>query len=120
VLPYTDERVVVREVARVLRPGAVWELSVHGVGYYLRGLLGSTFKQRVYAARTLLNTIVYRATGRRWLGDTIYQSARRLRRDLERQGLHVTHITPSPTFAGLPYFIYLRVEKTAKPPAARG
>ena len=32
VLPYTDERVAVREVARVLRPGAVWELTAHGIG----------------------------------------------------------------------------------------
>jgi SAM-dependent methyltransferase len=120
VLPYTDERVAVREVARVLRPGAVWELTVHGVGYYVRILLRAPLRRRIYAARTILNTVVYRATGRRWLGTSIYQSLRRLRRDLERQGVLVTRLTPSPTFAGLPYFIYLRAEKTQAPPAARG
>jgi SAM-dependent methyltransferase len=125
VLSYTDERVAVREVARVLRPGAVWELTVHGVGYYLRILLRSPLRRRLYAARTLLNTLVYRVTGRRWLlGTTIYQSVPRLTRDLERQGVRITGLTPSPTFAGLPYFIYLRAEKTAAlppaSPAARG
>jgi hypothetical protein len=106
-------------MARVLRPGAVWELTVHGAGYDLRSLLRSPLRRRVYAARTMLNTVVYRATGRRWLlGTTIYQSARRLTRDLERQGIRVTRVTPSPTFAGLPYFIYLRAENTAAPPAA--
>ena len=116
VLPYTHERVAVREVARVLRPGAGWELSVHGIGYYLRLLLRSPFRRRVYAARTILNTLVYRATGARWLvGTTIYQSTARLTRDLERHGIRVTRVTPSPTFAGLPYFIYLRVEKMIAP-----
>lgn len=121
VLPYTDERMVVREVARVLRPGAVWELTVHGIGYYLRSLLLSPLRPRIYAARTILNTLIYRATGARWLvGDTIYQSTARLTRDLERQGVRVTRVTPSPTFAGLPYFIYLRAEKTGAPSATSG
>jgi ubiquinone/menaquinone biosynthesis C-methylase UbiE len=112
VLPYTDERVAVREVARVLRSGAVWELTVHGIGYYLRSLLLSPLRQRIYAARTILNTLVYRATGARWLvGTTIYQSTARLTRDLQRQSIRVMRVTPSPTFARLPYFIYLRVEK---------
>jgi ubiquinone/menaquinone biosynthesis C-methylase UbiE len=113
VLPYTDEQMAVREVARVLRPGAAWELSAHGLGYYLRSLLLSPLPRRVYAARTILNTLVYRVTGARWLlGTTIYQSTARLTRELQRQGIHVTRVTPSPTFAGLPYFIYLRAEKT--------
>ena len=87
---------------------------MHGAGYYLRILLRSPLRRRAYAVRTMLNTVVYRATGRRWLlGTTIYQSARRLTRDLEAQGIRITRITPSPTFAGLPYFIYLRAEKTA-------
>ena len=112
VLPYTDERVAVREVARVLRPGAVWELTVHGLGYYLRSLLLSSLRPRVYAARTIVNTLVYRATGARWLvGNTIYQSTARLTRDLREHNIRVTRITPSPTFVGLPYFIYLRAEK---------
>jgi ubiquinone/menaquinone biosynthesis C-methylase UbiE len=118
VLPLTDERMVVREVARVLRPGAVWELTVHGIGYYLRMLLLAPLRRRIYAARTILNTLVYRLTGARWLvGTTIYQSTARLRRDLRRHGIRVTRVTPSPTFAGLPYFIYMRVEKAGGPAA---
>ena len=119
VLPYTDEQTAVREIARVLRPGASWELSAHGLGYYLRSLLLSPLPRRVYAARTILNTLVYRLTGSRWLlGTTIYQSTARLTRDLQRQGVRVTRVTPSPTFAGLPYFIYLRAEKTGTPSAS--
>lgn len=117
VLPYTDERAAVREVVRVLRPGGVWDLTAHGLGYYMRMLVRSPLKPRVYAARTILNTLVYRATGARWLlGTTIYQSAVRLTRDLEAHGIRVARITPSPTFAGLPYFIYLRLEKMGAPP----
>jgi ubiquinone/menaquinone biosynthesis C-methylase UbiE len=116
VMPYTDERVAVREVARVLRPGAVWDLTVHGLGYYVRILLLAPVRRRVYAARTILNTLVYRATGVRWLvGTSIFQSAARLTRDLERHVVAVTSVTPSPTFAGLPYFMYLRAKKTGSP-----
>lgn len=119
VLPYTDEQMAVREVARVLRPGAAWEVSGHGLGYYLRSLLLSPLRRRVYAARTILNTLVYRVTGARWLlGTTIYQSTARLTRDLQRQGIRVTRVTPSPTFAGLPYFIYVRAEKMGTPSAS--
>jgi SAM-dependent methyltransferase len=113
VLPYTDERVAVREVARVLRPGAAWEVTAHGLGYYLRILLLAPVRRRVYAARTILNTLLYRATGRRWLlGTTIYQSTARLARDLGAHGVVITRITPSRRFCGLPYFIYVRAEKT--------
>jgi hypothetical protein len=78
--------------------------------------LRSPLKPRVYAARTILNTLVYRATGARWLlGTTIYQSGVRLARDLAAHGIRVARITPSPTFAGLPYFIYFRLEKLGAP-----
>jgi ubiquinone/menaquinone biosynthesis C-methylase UbiE len=118
VLPYTEERMAVSEIARVLRPGAGWELTVHGIGYYLRILLLAPVRRRVYAARTILNTLLYRATGWRWLlGTTIYQSSARLTRDLQRHRVRVTRVTPSPTFAGLPYFIYMRVEKAGGPAA---
>jgi ubiquinone/menaquinone biosynthesis C-methylase UbiE len=118
VLPYTDERVAVREVARVLRPGAVWDLTVHRLGYYLRSLLLSSLGPRVYAARTIVNTLLYRATGARSLvGNTVYQSTARLTRDLRQHNIRVTRMTPSPTFVGLPYFIYLRAEKVDAPSA---
>ncbi len=65
-----------REIARVLRGGATWHVTVHGLGYYLEYLfLSHSVKRRIYALRTIFNTVLYRVTGARWLAcDTIYQS----------------------------------------------
>jgi SAM-dependent methyltransferase len=114
VLPYTDEERAVREVARVLRGAGVGELATHGAGYYLRYLLMSrSLKRRVYALRTLINTMFYRITGRRLAGDTLYQSRWRMALYGKRYGLSVVRLTPSPRFLGLPVFQYLRVAKRA-------
>jgi SAM-dependent methyltransferase len=111
VLPYTDEAVAVSEMARVLRAGATWHLTVHGVGYYLDyAILSGSLKRRVYALRTMINTGVYRATGARWIaGDTIYQSLRSLSRYCGRAGLRITRMTASPKFLCTPVFVYLRL-----------
>jgi SAM-dependent methyltransferase len=110
VIPYTDEASAVREIARVLRPGAVAHISYHGLGYSLRYLLTDhNWKRRVYGARTIANTIVYRASGRRlpgFWGDTIYQSASRLLAYYQRSGLELVDAHPSGRFAGAPVFIY--------------
>ena len=68
----------VHEIARVLRRGAAWELSAHGLGYHLRSLLLSPLPRRVYAARTILTTLVYRLTGSRWLLGTTSTSPPRV------------------------------------------
>jgi SAM-dependent methyltransferase len=115
VLPYTDESGVVREIARVLRPGGGARLSGHGAGYYLRYLVsGPSWKYRVYAVRALLNTWLYAASGRRlpgFAGDTVYQSDRRLRSYYSRNGLSLVGTGPAPRFLGLPVFIYHSVRK---------
>ena len=55
-------------------------------------------------------------TGRRipgFLGDTLYQSERRLDRYYRKNKLHLWERTPSPKFLGLPVFIYHTVEKVS-------
>src|SRR5260370_36482585 len=91
VLPYTDERRAIAEIARVLAEGGVAVVYLHGLGYSLRYLLKPEgWKLSVYAARTIVNTIIYRLTGRRLpgsLGDTTFQSDRRRRRHYRSGGL---------------------------------
>jgi SAM-dependent methyltransferase len=117
VVPYTDEARAVAEIARVLRPGGTARVSYHGLGYNLRYLLaGSGWKHRVYAARTIANTFVYRATGRRlpgFWGDTLYESAPSLRRYYRRSRLEILEAQPSPGFAGAPVFIYHTLRRVA-------
>jgi len=110
VIPYTDEASAVREIARVLRPGGVAHVSYHGLGYSLRYLFTDpNWKRRVYGARTIANTMVYRASGHRlpgFWGDTIYQSPSRLLAYYRRSGLELIDAHPSGRFAAAPVFIY--------------
>ena len=88
VLPYTDERRAIEEIGRVLATGGVAVLYLHGLGYSLRYLLKpDSGSVRLYAARTIVNTVVYRLSGRRlpgFLGDTLFQSDRRVAAVLPR------------------------------------
>jgi SAM-dependent methyltransferase len=116
VIPYTDEASAVGEIARVLRRGGLAHVSYHGLGYSLRYLLADpNWKRRVYGARTIVNTLVYRASARRlpgFWGDTIYQSAPRLLSYYRRCGLELIDTHPSGTFAGAPVFIYHTLRRT--------
>jgi SAM-dependent methyltransferase len=109
VIPYTDERLAVAEIGRVLAPGGVALLYLHGLGYFLRYLLRpDTWRRPVYAAKSILNTAVYRLTGRRlpgFLGDTLFQSERRLYRYYLSTGLKCEATIPSRRFVGRPVFI---------------
>jgi SAM-dependent methyltransferase len=110
VVPYTDEALAVRELARVLRPGGIARVSYHGLGYYLRYLLTDpNWKIRIYGARSIVNTLVYATTGRRlpgFWGDTTFQAQRRLRGYYAEAGLELIDDRPAPTFIGAPVFIY--------------
>lgn len=120
VLPYTDESRALAEIARVLKPGGVGHLCYHGAGYYVRYLVAAeNWKFRVYGLRTLLNTWVYSLSGRRlpgFLGDTIYQSRRRLGRHYRGSGLLLRRTAEAKTFWGWPVFIYHVVEKAENRP----
>jgi len=110
VIPYTEESAAIAEIARVLPPGGTARISYHGLGYFLRYLLADrNWKVRVYGLRSIVNTLVFAMTSRRlpgFLGDTLYQSERRLRRYYEANGLDLIEVHPSPSFAGAPVFIY--------------
>jgi SAM-dependent methyltransferase len=109
VIPYTDEQLAIAEIGRVLAPGGVALLYLHGLGYSLRYLLKpDIWRRSVYAAKTILNTVVYRLVRRRLpgrLGDTLFQSETRLRRCYRSAGLTLESSIPSRRFVGRPVFI---------------
>jgi len=109
VIPYTDEQLAIAEIGRVLAPGGVALLYLHGLGYSLRYLLKpDIWKRSVYAAKTILNTVVYRLVRRRLpgrLGDTLFQSETRLRRCYRSAGLTLESTIPYRRFVGRPSFI---------------
>jgi SAM-dependent methyltransferase len=109
-LPYTNERSAIREIGRVLRPGGIAYLVTHGSGYYLRYLLrDARFAYRIYGARSLLNSWMWATTGRRlpnFLGDTIYQSRKRLNEYYRVERLDLIHEWASPKYLGFPVFLY--------------
>jgi len=114
VIPYTDERKSVAELVRVAKKKGEVRVSYHGSGYYLRYLfVGPGLSRRIYACRTLLNIWVYAVFGRRlpgFVGDTLYQSKRRLNRYY--QSLEVQcHTASSLTFLGSLVLIYQRLER---------
>jgi len=115
VLPYTREEAVIAEFARLLKPGGVCYLTGHGAGYSMRYILISpVLKHRFYGLRTLVNTWLWLITGRRlpgFLGDTIYQSRRRLAKYFREQDLFLIKDIASKRFLGFPVFTFQTLEK---------
>lgn len=117
VIPYTDERLAIAEIGRVLAPGGVAVLYLHGLGYSLRYLVRpepNLWKLCLYAVRTIGNTAVYRLFGRRlpgFLGDTLFQSEARMRRYYRAAGLSLESTLQSARFLGHPVFITHVVRK---------
>lgn len=105
-LPYTDERKAITEIGRVAKSKASVSLITHGAGYYLRYIVEGSLREKVYAARTILNTWLYVTTGQRLLSDTLYQSRSRLLKAYQRSGLGLSHETRTPTYCGLSVFLY--------------
>lgn len=114
-IPYTDESRALREMGRILKPGAHGFFCYHGFGYFLRYILmGSSFRMRFYGMRSVLNTWFYRITGRRlqgFWGDTLYQTHGRLLTYYRRDGLKLLQSRVGKTFLGRPVFIYHAIEK---------
>src|SRR5215213_3168156 len=114
VLSYPQEDKAIREIARVLKRNSSCYLANIGSGYYLRYLLLGSWKDRLYGLRTLVNTWYWAMTNRRmpgFLGDTIYQSNRRLRRYFKENGLQVVSERQT-CFLGFPVFIYTELLTT--------
>ena len=119
VLSFTDEDRAFAEIARVLRPGGRLEALYQGPGFALRDLLlGRSARKRIYGARSLANSVGVALAGLRlpgWLGDTAHVTHGRLARHYRRYGLRLVTHTPSPTFLGLPVYIYHSAERTGGP-----
>lgn len=115
VLPFTDEDKAFSELARVLRPGAPVEAYYLGAGFALRDLLLNKHpRKRYYGARTLVNTILRGFVGRTLpgrFGDAVFTTHERLAELYARHGFTLRTHTPSPTFLGLPVFIYHSAER---------
>ena len=109
VLPYTDERLALAEISRILSPGGVALLYLHGLGYFVRLLVWpAEWRHVVYGVRTIVNTFFYRIFARRlpgFLGDTIYQSDGRMARYYQQSGLTLEGRLPFRKFMGLPVFM---------------
>ncbi len=118
VICLTDEPSALQELSRVLKAGGRAHFAYLGAGYYLRYLLVSrSWKHRFYGLRTLVNTWMYSAFGCRlpvFLGDTLYQSRRRLAKYYRKSGFRLVREAPANTFMGFPVFIYQTLEKTVQ------
>lgn len=114
-LSYTDDRKALAEFARVLRPGGTAYIITHGAGYYLEYLLKSrSFATRVYGLRSLVNTFALSLAKKRlpgFLGDTIYQSEKRLATIYAKVGFQLQSERTTHGPLGKPVFIYHRVAK---------
>lgn len=111
VLSLTLEDEAIREIARVVKRNCRWYLAVQGSGYYLRYFLFGSWKERLYGLRTLINSWWWIIAHRRlpgFIGDTIYQSPRRLRRYFKSNGLEIVSERQR-CFLGFPVFIYTEV-----------
>jgi SAM-dependent methyltransferase len=111
VLPYTLEDDALREIRRVVKQNCKCYLAGNGSGYYLNYFLLGSLKERIYGLRALLNTWWWILTHRRlpgFVGDTIYQSDRRLRSYFKSNGFQVVSQQQT-RFLGFPVFIYTDV-----------
>jgi ubiquinone/menaquinone biosynthesis C-methylase UbiE len=94
-LPYTDNRLTLAEIARVLQPGGVLLLKIHHARFYLdemrRALAERCWLTAVHDARVLVAGAIYHVTRtqkrNRWLGGETFQTTWLLRRELARLGL---------------------------------
>lgn len=116
-IPYMDERRAIAECARVLRPGGALNISCHGDGFALEYLLGRRpFHYRVYAVRMLVNTALYRLTGRRlpgFLGDSLCESDRAMRRYYAASGLRLERAEVMSRWLGVPQYFCHRATRSA-------
>lgn len=115
VLPFTEEDAAFAEIARVLRPGGRLEAAYLGPGFALRDLLfGRTLRKHYFGARVLVNSILMSLFGRKLpgrYGDTVHVTPGRLAAYYARHGFVLRLHTPSPTFLGVPVFIYHTVDR---------
>jgi ubiquinone/menaquinone biosynthesis C-methylase UbiE len=116
-LPYTHNARALAEASRVLRPGGLYLLKIHGVRFYF-DLLRRAIRSRklmpiVYACRVLVAGSIYHLSGRqsrtRIPSTETFQSEWLLRRELSRCGLAILGKTPDSNSL-TPSFVILKSE----------
>lgn len=111
VLAFTLEDQAMREIRRVVKSNRKCYLAFNCSGYYLRYVLLGSWKERIYGLRAIVNTWWWVLTHRRlpgFVGDTVYQSERRLHRYFKENGFQVVSQRQR-SFFGFPVFIYAEV-----------
>lgn len=118
VVPYTDERRVVAEWARVVKPGGRVNVTLHGIGYGVACVVrGPGVKRRLYGVRMLINTWWYGFVGHRlpgFLGDTLCQTSRRMKAYYRENALTLQQEHVVGRIAGLPQFLCHFILKEAE------
>jgi SAM-dependent methyltransferase len=111
VLAFTLEDEAMREIRRVVKPNCKCYFAFNGSGYYLSYFLFGSWKERIYGLRALVNTWWWAISHRRlpgFIGDTVYQSDRRLQRYFKSNGFRIISKRQR-TLLGFPVFIYTEV-----------
>jgi ubiquinone/menaquinone biosynthesis C-methylase UbiE len=117
-LPYTDNRLAIAEMSRVLRPGGILLLKIHHARFYLnkfwRGLRDGNLLHSVHASRVLTSGLLYHLLGRqvrnRLVTNETFQSRHMLAREVARSGMTIIREMPDSN-PRTPSFV---IEKTRK------
>lgn len=96
-IPYTDNRVAIREMARVLRPGGVLLLKTHHFWYYVdkakKAIRARSLLSLVHSLRVMLTGAIYHLTGWQPSGGLLlretFLTEGMLRKELRSAGLAV-------------------------------
>ena len=120
-LPYTDNKLALAEMSRVLRPGGALLLKFHHVRYYTlklrQALAGGMAKSALHACRVLAAGALYHGTGRqprgRLTGGETFQTLWLLRRELRVHGLRIRRLLAD-SVAATPSLLIVRDERIVR------
>lgn len=98
-LPYMNNKLVIAEVARVLRPGGVFLLKTHTIAFYFgilkRRFLSFSLRQYAYPIICLIGGVWHLFTGKQlytgiWKGKEVFQTRGFLGREFQKHNLKIT------------------------------
>ena len=97
-IPYMNNRAIIAEVARILRPNGIFLLKTHAPAFYF-GMIRERFgtfslKQIAYPLICLTGSIVHSLSGRQmqngfWKGKEIFQTQGFIERECRRNNLYI-------------------------------